>query len=485
MASAKERGILLYKAVKHENLEDIRSLLTAGAPTNIKAKIGTTGFEDIYDYARYLLDTEDKHKGFVTLVRNAGYPTKYLNERLANIVEDAFTELNKDENIHSEVLAMKALVGAGAEINGQHDGRFIAFDALSSASLIRVLLRLGLDPNLEDKHGISLLLYARHRGDEDVVRVLEAAGATGVTDKFIEDIEPRFGVELEICVKLTPACLRTRIDVDPRTDPWIKMFGIYAEHYIKDTPVAKRLASKYGYVYVTDNEKYGYSYIYDLHSFKLTPEKGKIAYDRPFFTIDRSVYCGDHMPGAGKPVHGTRRASREGRRMTLRNMDAALKNTFHIEFVSPILDNYDDLEDCLRLIGLGRPRCFISNMSAGFHVNASLINTKTGKQVALSKDFFEKGFYPRYKDWEAETYPAVRATKSKYAPPLGDIEDADVFLKTGKSKYVALYRKAPFLFEFRLFGSDNKVSVLTKYTKMAVELLAETYDSYNLGLAID
>jgi hypothetical protein len=476
--TAKELGIRLYGAVKARNVLDIKAALAAGAATNLNARFGAEkSFADVYEYALDVyLDDDDAWPAFNALVTHAKYTPQYLTDRLGLALDGAITELNDNENIAKYLKVANALLKAGADPNGKVDGAFLGFTVVAYPPLLRFLLRNGLNPDLEDDKGVSLLVLANHRGVDASIKILKPAGAKNVTDTYLPHFEPRYGVELEICVKLTRACLRKPVSVDPRTDPWIKMFAIYADAYIKGTPVAKRLAEKYGYVYVTELEKYGYSYIYDLKTGELIPQKGKIAYDRPFFTIDRSVYCGDHTEDATTPAQT--RKNRKTKSATRRS----LEKTFHIEFVSPILESFEDLEENLRLVGLGRPRCFISNLSAGYHVNVSLFDVDKKKPVILSKQFFERTFYPQYKAWEAKTYPKVREFRTKYAPPVSEVADADAFLQTGKSKYVALFRKNPYLLEFRLFGSDNKIPLLVHYTKEAVGVLEKAYTAYNLEL---
>jgi hypothetical protein len=476
--TSKELGIQLYGAVKARNVPGIKTALAAGAATNLKARFGAEkSYADVYEYALDLFfEDEGAWPSLSALVNNAKYPKQYLTDKLGLALDGAIADLNDGENIANHVKVVKLLIAAGADVNGKADDTYLGFSMVAYPALLRLLLRHGLNPNLEDSKGVSLLALANHRNIDASIKILKAAGATNSDDTYLPHIEPRYGVELEICVKLTRACLKKPVAVDPRADPWIKMFAVYADAYLKGTPVAKRLAEKYGYVYVTEGEKYGYSYIYDLKTGTLIPQRGKIAYDRPFFTIDRSVYCGDHVEGATTPAQ-TRR-NRKSKSATRRSIE----KTFHIEFVSPILESFAELEENLRLVGLGRPRCFISNLSAGYHVNVSLFDVDKKKPVMLSKAFFERTFYPQYKAWEAVTYPKVREFRTKYAPPVSEVADADAFLQTGKSKYVALFRKNPYLLEFRLFGSDNKIPVLVHYTKEAVGVLESAYAEYNLGL---
>jgi hypothetical protein len=158
----------------------------------------------------------------------------------------------------------------------------------------------------------------------------------------------------------------------------------------------------------------------------------------------------------------------------------AIQNTFHIELVSPILTKLNDLKDLLEFLGMQNPSCFVANDSAGFHVNVSLRNKKTGKPIPLIRDFFIRTFFPRYKIWESIVYPKVRTEIStEYARCIGSTNAekySELYHEICEDKYVSLHRKEPTeLVEFRLFGSTNNMSDLLKYTKMATDFLRNSY----------
>jgi hypothetical protein len=332
------------------------------------------------------------------------------------------------------------------------------------SQLLIFLLENGADPSIRNKSGFTVMDLAIHKSRNNIIKVLKNRGVLNISYNIGSDIKPRFGVELEICVKLNSKCVG--VDINPKENEWIKMFKIYADSYLKNSPTVDKIKDKYEYIYVTENEKYGYSYIYDLKDFTLKPQKGRIEYDRPFFTVDKTVQCGDYEEKYNNTI----------------NQDI-IRDTFHIEFVGPIIDSIDDLKDLLEFIGLTRPDCFISNKSAGFHVNVSLYDNETNKSLILSKDFFNNGFYPKYKKWESEWYPKVRLERTKFASPLGNLNNKNnIYKASAATKYVALYRKNPELYEFRLFGSNNDINTLLKYTNEAITLLATSYIEWSTDM---
>jgi ankyrin repeat protein len=279
------------------------------------------------------------------------------------------------------------------------------------------------------------------------------------------DLQVRFGVELEICVKLTEECGHdTNMEQNNiENEYWIDLFGMYAKSMLSKSPLAEKMRKRYKYMYVSDGEKYGVDYILNLTTFEIEEtENTVIAYDKPFFTLDTSVVCGDYEQTPNR------------RNSYMPN----IKNTFHMEMVSPIMTTLDELKDLLEFVGMQKP-CFVSNDTAGFHVNVSLLNKNTNKTIPLTIDFFTRTFFPRYKVWEAEVYPKVRPQiDMPYAKCIGGKDASlypELYHEICKSKYVSLHRKNHELVEFRLFGSSSNLSDLLHYTQMATELMRNCY----------
>jgi ankyrin repeat protein len=280
------------------------------------------------------------------------------------------------------------------------------------------------------------------------------------------DLEVRFGVELEICVKLTEECGHTANmeQNNIENEYWIDLFGMYAKSMLSKSPLAEKMRKRYKHMYVSDGEKYGVDYILNLTTFEIEEiDNTKIGYDKPFFTLDTSVVCGDY-----------------GQTPNRRNSYMPnIKNTFHMEMVSPIMTTLDELKDLLEFIGMQKPSCFVSNDTAGFHVNVSLLNKNTNKAIPLTIDFFTRTFFPHYKVWEAEVYPKVRPQiNMPYAKCIGGKDASlypELYHEICKTKYVSLHRKNHELVEFRLFGSSSNLSDLLHYTQMATELMRNCY----------
>ena len=330
------------------------------------------------------------------------------------------------------------------------------------------------------------------------------------------DITIKYGVELEICVKLDKKCIKRdvntgsiiythrnnnnsehNIDVgDPQE--WYDLTAIYLDNYIKQRSKTneqfKRLVNKmkdrYKFFVVTNTPKNKkYKYIYDLDKLQLIKKEGTIDYRNPIITTDISVKCGDY-----KYLYNERRLPTMNNIKKQYNItdDNNIENTFHIEFVTPILScnpiigktgiSYDltPLNDLFLLIGMDKQGCYVTNKSQGFHVNLSLVNNKTGKGLPLLREFFKTQFFKNYIEWEKEAYPKYRKEASEYAKPLYSImtpENNSAYSTIATNKYVSLHRKdLPELIEVRLFAATNNYKNLVSRTREALALL---YSSYN------
>lgn len=329
------------------------------------------------------------------------------------------------------------------------------------------------------------------------------------------DITIKYGVELEICIKLDSKCIKRDIDTGSiiythrdnnsehnidTTNPkeWYDLTAIYLDSYIKQRAKTnnqfKRLLNKlkdtYKFFVVTNTPKNKkYNYIYDLDKLQLIRKDGIIDYKSPIITTDISVKCGDY-----KYLYNKRRMPTLDEIKKEYNItnDNDIEHTFHIEFVTPILScdpiigkngiSYDlsPLNELFLLIGMDKQGCYVTNKSQGFHVNLSLVNNKTGKGLPLLREFFKTQFFKNYIEWEKEAYPKYRKEESEYAMPLYSIinpNNNSGYAKIASNKYVSLHRKdLPELVEVRLFSATNDYKGLVGRTKEAIALL---YSSYN------
>lgn len=366
-------------------------------------------------------------------------------------------------------------------------------------------------PNITKYYNEHIPLKDRYTSNSNAIPLM-----TPSTDKIpSSDISIKYGVELEICVKLDKKCIKRDVNTGSiiythrdnnsehnidTSDPkeWYDLTSIYLDNYIKQRSktneqfkrLVNKMKDKYKFFVVTNTPKNKkYKYIYDLDKLQLIKKEGIIDYTNPIITTDISVKCGDY-----KYLYNERRIPNIN---TIRKRfditkDNDIENTFHIEFVTPILTcnpiigkngiSYDlsPLNDLFLLIGMDKQGCYVTNKSQGFHVNLSLVNNKTGKGLPLLREFFKTQFFKNYIEWEKEAYPKYRKEESEYAMPLYSIinpENNTGFAKIASNKYVSLHRKdIPELVEVRLFAATNDYKGLVIRTKEALALL---YSSYN------
>ncbi len=286
-----------------------------------------------------------------------------------------------------------------------------------------------------------------------------------------KDVKVLFGVELEICLKLNPECANISSQEIPESifqeKTWPELFAMFAKFILKKSPLGELMRKRYEYMYVSGGKKYGAASKLNLSTFEIEelPSEKEVSYDKPFFTMDASVICGD--------FDGKNPRDRMAKYLP------AIQQTFHIELVSPIMHDIHELHDLLSFLGMGRPECFVANDSAGFHVNVSLMNGRTAKFIPLTSDFFTRTFFPKYRHWEYEVFPQVREEETAYAQCIGGKEAErfpELYHEICNNKYVTIHRKDPrHLVEFRLFGSSANMQNLLNYTQMATNFLRDCY----------
>ncbi len=523
-------------AVVRHRVEDVRTLLRAGVNPNQQNYAGNTPLMELLlqGYSEYDLEYKDfreQPRLPYEYESNNDTPSPTLNgppKKIKTPFDELFdmllplTDLSITNNHEDTALFLAidnhlteqidALLLAGADISHKNSHHETAIHKLVNKAgadryitILQSLTRHASPSliNAKDKSGYSALdgsvAYNNYRCAEhllykgatlteavlEMVKEIQDGPLIEVVEHLLHredvlpdmkahDLEVLFGVELEICVKLTPECAQLQTTKRMKSaifqeKEWIELFTMFAKYILKRSPNAEKMLKRYGYMYVSGGEKYGASYILNLSTFAVEkmPDTQKIGYDKPFFTIDRSVVCGDFKPKPGFYDHK-------------KDYMPAIEETFHIELVSPIHTDINELRELLEFLGMQKPSCFVANDTAGFHVNVSLRNKKTGKPIPLTSDYFTRTFFPRYKVWEAEVYPKVRPEiDMPYAKCIGDT-DAEkypaLYHEICRYKYVSLHRKKPReLVEFRLFGSSANMSDLLNYTRMATELMRDTY----------
>jgi hypothetical protein len=362
-----------------------------------------------------------------------------------------------------------------------------------------------VSPNIIKYYNSHISLKDKYSHTSNVIPLMIPS-----TDKIPStNITIKYGVELEICIKLDKKCIKRDIDTESiiyshftsDSEPnintespkeWYDLTAIFLNEYItnrvKTNNKFKLLVRKskelYKFIIVTNAPKNkDYTYVYDLDKLKLIKQPGTIDYTKPIITTDSSVICGDYKYLYDEGLLNINKLKKEYN----------IEHTFHIEFVTPILDcnptigkygiSYDlsPLNDLFMLIGMDKTGCYVTNVSQGFHVNLSLFNNKTRNPLPLLREFFKTQFIKNYVEWEKEAYPKYRKDVSKFAKPLYSLITPDNpnygYSEIASNKYVSLHRKdLQELIEIRLFAATNDYKNLLIRTTEALALL---YSSYN------
>ena len=159
----------LIAAAWGNHLEAARALIEAGADVNAK---------DPTEQSAYLISTSEGYVGLLRLTLAHGADVRSLDSyRGTGLIRAA-------DRGHAGVV--RELLRTDIEVD--HVNR-LGWTALLEAIIlgdggprhtetVRLLLRAGADPELADAGGVTPLAHARERGQREVARLLEAAGAT-------------------------------------------------------------------------------------------------------------------------------------------------------------------------------------------------------------------------------------------------------------------------------------------------------------------
>jgi len=321
-------------------------------------------------------------------------------------------------------------------------------------------------------------------------------------------IETRFGVELEMCVNADALCLNyVGSEVDLSRIPFKDKFELFYKNIIRKSSSFEYVKNKYKYIGIKSDDGY---FIYDMFtpfeddgvtvkSEKADPSNPKIQYffdyTIPIIMQDCSIICGDagsanERRAAGLPIDS---------------------KSMNFECITPILSftgqSSDDkiknvLNPFLKLFGLEKPECIIMNYSMGFHVNTSLYDTAAKRYITIGTQPFLGKLLENYIAEERELYSLVRTMRpvhqknnkyysSFWAQPLyknfnkrksnePTKSNNNIRNNMTKKDYIdrkqrALKYKSDSLLEFRLFESSSDINTLLMYTGLAIELLHKTY----------
>jgi hypothetical protein len=358
-----------------------------------------------------------------------------------------------------------------------------------------------------------------------------------------ENLETRFGVELESCIKINKDCINFDATQFNMLEPVLfrQKFNYYYKNIISKSKSFNNIAKQYKFLIADDDELYYYDMehpeelgktVSELEEYLLhkKPNNGQNYkaeveeeikeliqkhndYELPIFVDDLSIHCGET------------RNKNEREEAFIDSRDS-----FRFECITPILSikGYPTKENIakvltpfLTLYGLDKPDCFILNHSMGFHVNVSLYDTKNREYVPIAEPPFFNQLLKNYIPVERMIYNTVRTRKpkganetfiSKYAKPLyGNLnkykEDSNESFRNGKTgrelskndiinkimtentyashKYKAIKKKSPFLLEFRLFEGDSDMKRLINNVFTTMDVLHKTANDKKELIRVD
>jgi len=344
-----------------------------------------------------------------------------------------------------------------------------------------------------------------------------------------DEIETRFGVELEMCVKADALCLNyVGSEMDLVRIPFKDKFELFYKNIILKTRSFEYVKNKYTYIGIKSETGY---YLYNMFTpfeadgvtVKSEEAGSKIHYfsdySIPIFEQDCTIICGDagsakEWKKAGLIPKNWDQAGLLPEEWDKERLPKDLIS-MNFECITPILSftgqSSDDkinnvLHPFLVLFGLEKPECIIINYSMGFHVNTSLYDTTEKRYITIGTQPFLGKLLKNYITQERDIYSLVRNMRPKkinnnknnnnnyisfWAQPLYKNFNRIKRTKPTKSnnniresmtnksyidrKERALKYKSDTLLEFRLFGSSSNITTLSQYTAFAIELLHRTY----------
>lgn len=265
---------------------------------------------------------------------------------------------------------------------------------------------------------------------------------------------------------------------------------------------SKKFINRFPYAYIMGSHTKHGTYI-DLKNGKILHTIKKIDnYNTIRFSQDLSVKCGDNK----------------------KEKDSL---TVHCEIISPILQDISEIK--LIYENIISETCNISNNSAGFHVNVSIVDTSNIKKTQIKltlgilfeicKEWylFEKKHYIEYRG-EGSVYAKniskmvndTEFMKIIYEKKDGSfIEDSEILIPENEyglrtlfameiinKKNTSLHVKREInVLEFRIFPSKNNIKELIDYTKKSISIVKKSmknfienydiiYSEYNLLTSI-
>jgi hypothetical protein len=292
----------------------------------------------------------------------------------------------------------------------------------------------------------------------------------------------RVGVELELCVRTDGDCMSVK---DAPTTLTSLTSQEKFDLYFANLLFPRRAALAGLQTRIVFEDDYGDFYFYDLESGEkhkwsasdlLTIEK----YTFIKFIDDLTIVCGDEYDT--RLLENTWNENRES--------TVQPHKSFRMECITPILEITDlpsreniaaALMPYLIFFGLDNPACFMSNSSAGFHVNVSIVEKATGKMLPIGAVPLLYNIVNEYLPIEKEMYttrfrsrkPLKYAHKNYmalWAKPLYWMESRAA-LERNLDKGMAIKVKLYDLLEFRVFQSEKDPAILLENVLIALDVV--------------
>lgn len=293
----------------------------------------------------------------------------------------------------------------------------------------------------------------------------------------------RFGVELELCVRTDGDCMSVK------NAPTTLMSLTSQEKfdlYFANLLFPRRAALAGLQTRIVFEDDYGDFYFYDLrsgekHKGDTLEEINAIKnYAIIKFIDDLTIVCGDEYD-----TRLLENTWNENRKSTVQP-----HKSFRMECITPVLEisalpSHENIAAALMpylmFFGLDNPACFMSNSSAGFHVNVSIVEKTTGKTLPIGAAPLLYNIVNKYLPIEKEMYttrfrsrkPLKYAHKNYmalWAKPLYWMESRAT-LERNLDKGMAIKVKLYDLLEFRVFQSEKDPAILVENVLIALHVV--------------
>ena len=154
---------VLHYALDYNDVKNLKKLIQLGAPLNVQTKNNgnTALINAVCQNNDYFVSTLILSGADCNIKNNKGHTAIYYAIQ------------------NQEMTSFKLLVSHGHNINDEIDnnGRTALINAVrkSNLQMVQILLDVGANPRLIDKHGLSALDYAQQKKQEKIIRLLQSS----------------------------------------------------------------------------------------------------------------------------------------------------------------------------------------------------------------------------------------------------------------------------------------------------------------------